>query len=464
MGEGLTSAVRARILAELEHRVGSFPHEVDRLEAAVATDEDGFRIHKTQVSVLKIMMATLLENQRAFLAWLGRDMTDAEFADGVSKLIFEQMSGAQKVWSLFSRAFAARRKPEMARHLDTADLLAAECYLLCINRARNWGVLDENRLREPPLVCPEAFPEPIALGRNELLGSLGALCDVGWRFHDLRLPLPLVLFPPDQIGCVWLLPVLCHEVGHDVDKDLDLTAEIERVLADRVAIAPERRAVWQRWGTEILADALGALLGNAGFADALGSLLLMLAPGPRYQALDTSDAHPHPLVRVPLVAAMLRRLGVPALTDAAARLEASARALPAPEGLAPFLGDLDAVAAALLESKLAALHGHALVELNPELAADVNKAWLLADFLAHGELRPSPDRPSPFPYRLVPVAAQLAEAIPGLAPLDAVQQRAEDFVAAIPRPSYLDGGAPLPPRRAAVLAELTRRIDFGRRG
>jgi hypothetical protein len=455
------SVVRARILAELEHRVALFPHEVDRLEAAVAADEDGFRIHTTQVSVLKILMDELLQRQRDFLERLGRDVPDAEFADGYATLVFDEMTGAQKVWNIFSQAFAARRKPEMARHLDAADLVAAECYKLCIDQARNWGILDEGGLREPPLVCPQAFPEAIALGRRALLGGLGTLCDAGWRFHDLGLPIPLVLMPADQIECVWLLPVLCHEVGHDVDKDLGLTTELTRVLAESAAIAPTRLAVWQRWTTEILGDALGVLLGNAGFAQCLASQLLALAPGPRFRALDTSLTHPHALVRVPLLAAMLRRLGGSALA-AAARLEHDAQGLPAPDGIARFVEDVDVVASLVLETRLAALRGHALPELNPDRVADVKKARALADFLVCGQLRPAPDKPSAFPYRLVPPAAQLAvaEASPGSASLAAIQQRAAEFIAAIPRPPFLDSGARLTPRRAAFIAHQVQKIDF----
>jgi hypothetical protein len=454
------SVIRERALAELAHRVALFPHEIDRLEAAVMADEGGSGIHASQVSVLKILMAELLRRQRDFLERLGHEAPDAEFADGIEALVFEEMAGAQKVWNIFSHAFAARRRSDLTAFLDTADLVAAECYLLCISRARNWGVLDADSLREPPLVCPEASPGPITLGRQELLGNL---CDAGWRFHDLRLPIPLVLLPIDQIECVWLLPALCHEVGHDVDKDLGLTAELQQVLADSARIAPERKATWQRWVSEILADALGVLLGNVGFADSLSSMLLVLAPGSRYLVLDTTVPHPHPLVRIPLIAAMLRRLGVPALAEAAVALESSVRSFPMLEGLAPFQGEIDVVASALLESKLRALGGHALVELNPEVAVDVKKERLLADFLASGELRPSPDRPSRFPYRLVPVAAQLAvvETSPKGEQLDAVQRRATEFVAAIPRPPMLGGPPRLTPKRAAFLAQLVRQIQLG---
>lgn len=453
------SVIRVRLLAELDLRVRAFSHAIELLEASVAADEGGFRIHTTQVGALRIMMDELCRCQREFLTRLAEDVSDAEFADGVAALVFEQMTGAERIWNLFADAFAARRAPDLAPHLDTADLVAAECYLLCVGRARSFGAIDEDSLREPPLVCPQAFPEPIALGRRERFGALGTLCDAGWRFHDLVLPIPLVLLPPDQIACVWLLSVLCHEVGHDVDKDLALTPEIAMRIAEMGAIAPERRGAWRRWSAEILADGFGVLLGGAGFAQAITSLLLVLAPGERFRALDPGATHPHPLIRVPLVAAMARRLGV--LGPAAGLAEEPSAGPVAPE-IAPFLGDVDAIAAAVIEGELSALRGHALAELNPDLASDPKKTERLATFLSCGELRPSPDKPSPFPYRLVPSAAQLAVAAtsPDPAALDAVQQRAAAFAAAIPRPPFLDGGARITPRRAASIARMARRIDF----
>lgn len=454
--------VRTRILAELERRMALFPHEIERLEAAVRADEMGFGIHTSQVRVLKILMDELVERQRDFLERLQPTLSDAEFADGVDALMFEEMTGAHKIWSVFSQAFADRRRPETAPHLDTADLVAADCYLLCTGRARNWGMLEADGLREPPLVCLETFPEAIALGRSDLLG---ALCDAGWRFHELRLPIPLVILPADQVGCVWLLPALGHEVGHDVDKDLGLSTELERaIFSSESGIAPERREAWRRWTAEVLADAFGLLLGNVGFAHSLAALILLLAPGRRYVELNLAVTHPHPLLRVHLLGAMLRRLGPPTLAAAAALLEDEARAVRAPEGIAPFLSDVDAVAGILLETRLAGLGGHPLSELNPELAADAKRATLLAEFLASGELRPSPDHPSRFPYRLVPAAAQLAVMTlnqGSTEQLAAVQQRATDFVAAIPRPPYLADTARLTSRRAGFLARLAREMNLG---
>ncbi len=183
---------------------------------------------------------------------------------------------------------------------------------------------------------------------------------------------------------------LCHEVGHDVDKDLGLSAELTSALAGADSgIAPARREAWQRWTAEILADVFGVLLGNMGFARAVAALLLLLALGGRCAELDVLVSHPHPLLRLRLVAAMLRRLGLPALVETAAYLEEEARTAPAPDGIAPYLEDVDAVTGVFLATRLRGLGGHSLSELNPELAADVKRAQLLAEYLASGELRPS---------------------------------------------------------------------------
>ncbi|HVK70408.1 MAG TPA: hypothetical protein VM694_38410 [Polyangium sp.] len=453
--------VRARALTELEHRMALFPRNIDGLLAAAATNENGFGIHATQVRVLQILMKELVQRQRAFLDRLRQDVPDADFADGIDILLFEEMAGAHKVWSIFSRAFAARRIPEIAPQLDAADLVAAECYRLCMHKARNWGLLDADSMREPPLVCLETCPEPMAISRQELLG---VLCDVGYRFHDLKLPIPLVLLPADHIECTWLLPTLCHEVGHNVDNDLGLSVELRQSLAWD-GIAPARQAVWRQWTGEIVADAFGIMLGNAGFVQTITTLLLALGPGKRYQAPAPTSAHPHPRVRVPLIGAMLRWFGAPALDTLATRIEHDAQALPAPDELTPFLDEVDAVAGVLLGTKLAALGGHAMAEFCPNLAADLKQAQELADYLESGELRPSPDKPSRFPYRLVPVAAQLAVSARPLTPgrLAALQQRAMAFVSAIPRPPMLDGTARLTPGRAAFYARLAQDIHFGGR-
>ncbi|WP_434047020.1 MULTISPECIES: hypothetical protein [Sorangium] len=453
------STLRARATAELQRRIDVLPRDVERFEAAAAENARGFGIHASQVLALKILMDELIQRQRWIIEQLGADLSDADYADGFGKLLVE-IAGAHGVWGVFSQTLAQREQPALAPSLDAADLVAADCYQTCMNRARNWGLIPREGMREPPLVCLEAHYGPVAVSRQNPLRVLRSSLR---SYRDLRLPIPIVLLPADQTECAWLLSALCHEVGHNVDQDLALSSELARaLLLDTDGKIPsERQAIWFGWTREILADAIGVLLGNAGLALALASFLLVVAPGSQQGELDRLDPHPHPMVRVPLLAALLRRLGVAPLDEAADRLDREWRALRAPAWVAPFLDDLGAIAGTFLEKKLDALGGRALAELHPDAAADVRRAAPLARFLASGALRPAPDKPSYFPYRLVPVAAQLAVASePPPADLGAVQRRAMEFFAAIPRPPMLAGAASLSPQRASSYARLARSVDF----
>ncbi|WP_437897861.1 hypothetical protein [Sorangium sp. So ce124] len=453
------STLRARATAELQRRIDVLPRDVARFEAVAAANTRGFGIHKSQVLALKILMNELIQRQRGILERLGADLSDADFADGFGKLLVE-IAGAHGVWNIFSQTLAQREQPALAPPLDAADLVAAECYQACMNTARNWGLVPREGMREPPLVCLEAHYGPVAVSRQNPLRALRSSLR---SYRDLRLPIPIVLLPADQTECAWLLVMLCHEVGHNVDQDLALSSELTRalLLGTDGEIPSDRQEIWFGWTREILADAIGVLLGNAGFALALGSLQLVLAPGSQQGELDRRDPHPHPMIRVPLLAALLRRLGVAALAGAADQMEQDWRALPAPAWVAPFLGDLGAIAGTFLERKLDALGGRALRELHPDVAADVKRADALARYLRSGELRPAPDKPSYFPYRLVPVAAQLAVAsAPPPVELGAVQRRTMEFFAAIPRPPMLAGAASLSPQRAASYARIARSVDF----
>ncbi|XXY48015.1 hypothetical protein WME91_49255 [Sorangium sp. So ce269] len=457
------STLRARATAELQRRIDVLPRDVERFEADAAANARGFGIHASQMLALRILMDELVQRQRGILDRLVEDLSDADFADGFGRLLIE-IAGAHGVWGIFSQSLAQRALPALAPPLDAADLVAADCYQACMNRARNWGLIPRDGMREPPLVCLEAHYSPVAVSRQNPLRVLRSSLR---SYRDLRLPIPIVLLPADQTECAWLLPMLCHEVGHNVDQDLALSSELTRslLLGTDGVIPSERQEIWFGWTREILADAIGVLLGNAGFALALASFLLVVAPGKQQAELDRLDPHPHPMVRLPLLGALLRRLGVAPLADAADRIEQDWRALCAPAWVAPFLDDLGAIAGTFLEARLDALGGHALLELHPDVAADVRRAAPLARFLGSGELRPAPDRPSYFPYRLVPVAAQLAVAsAPPSVDLGAVQRRSMEFFAAIPRPPLLAGAASLSPQRASSLARIARSVDFAGAG
>lgn len=280
------------------------------------------------------------------------------------------------------------------------------------------------------------------------------------HYRDMRLPIPIVVLPFDHAGSLWLFCSLHHEVGHNLDQDLKLRVELKRLVTQRLQaenIPRERLAMWQQWAGEVLADAFGVLLGGAGFGHSLASLLQVLAP--LFPALNSGDKHPHPYVRVYLVAAMLRLCGVPGLTEAADFILQQWDAGQKPVWIEPYVIDSGTVAEVYLNQPLGPLGNRTLRELVPDLAGNTDRVNRLARYLGSGFNRdPDPKQRPPFPHRLVPVAAQLAfmeKSTPTIADLDSIQDLALQYLRAIPRPEFLAGVD-----RREFLRMLTQELDF----
>jgi hypothetical protein len=268
-----------------------------------------------------------------------------------------------------------------------------------------------------------------------------------------------VILPFDHAPCLWLFCSLHHEVGHNLDQDLRLQGELKKLLAARLKqeqVPEDQRKLWARWAGEILADAFGVLLGGAGFAQGLASLLLVAAPP--LHTLDDQDEHPPPYVRVALLVALLRRCNRPALKASADQILQDWQAHDRPAWVAAYAAVSDAVAEVYLGQPLKTLGDHSLFELAPDPDSDADRQTQLVKFLRTGLLRPDPKLPHPFPCRLVPVAAQLAFVEldkPDLPALAALQDRSLKYLQAIPRPQWLAAVD-----RRAFLRQLVRELDF----
>jgi hypothetical protein len=452
-GKNVTLFDRAR--AEMKRRADLLPQEVQDWESNAQANIAALGIHGSQFNALKIMMDGLLQRQSDLLDQLSPALPLNQFADIYSRLGFE-IAGTHELWRIFRYIFSQFHD----KRVDAADLVAADCYLTCMNRVRDWGLITEEQFRAPPLVYLEAEISPATASRGAMIGALSFPLR---RYRSLRLPIPIVILPFDQAECVWLFCTLHHEVGHNVDQDLDLQQELRQRLDERLETqqtTSERREMWERWTGEILADAFGVLLGGAGFAHTLTSLLLMLAASSASsgQNLNSNDEHPHPYVRLPLISALLRRCGVPALNDAADLIEQTWEAYPRPDWITPYVTESDLVAEIFLTQPLVALGNRALHELSSNLADDTERAANLANFLRTGYLRPPPNLPTRFPWRLVPVAAQLAFMQlenPNAATLDSIQQRSLKYLRDIERPQWLAGVD-----QRAFLRQLVDDIEF----
>lgn len=439
-----------RMKVDIQRRAEILPEEVNRWRDIAAQDvadpaknvgKNG--IYQSQIEALKQMMDGLQLRQTELLKLLAPSSTPAAFADGYLNLSDEIVS-AHEIWRIFRYIIGLHKDAKLGPLVDAAGLIARDCYLTGMNKARNWGLVQESEFRAPPLVYLEAEMSPSTASRGYAAGALGFSLR---RYRNLRLPIPLILLPSDNVSSMWMLCTLHHEVGHNLDQDLKLQQDLAAPLLTRLTkegVHDERQKLWHFWTAEILADAFAILLGGVGFAHALSWWLLVLAPDPKFQTLNTRDEHPPYFLRVHLIVAMLRWFKVAALDKAADSIMQTWDALPKPDWVTPYTTDTTAVADCFFSQPLAALGNRPLSELVPGVEDDARRATDLEGFLRG--VMPSPDvtLASSAKWRHVPVAAQLAfinQENPDAASLNRIQDRALSYLASIARPNKMSGGA-----------------------
>src|SRR5262249_10181450 len=146
-----------------------------------------------------------------------------------------------------------------------------------------------NHFREPPLTYFNAMLSPAAITRRHTLNKVGLQL---YSELERQLPISVISIPVHDVVGLWTFCSLYHEVGHLLDNDIGLRAELAgaiSALAEQQSLGAARVASWQRWVPEMLADAFGVLLGGAGFGYAMVSLLARSSDEVR---TDRLDAHP----------------------------------------------------------------------------------------------------------------------------------------------------------------------------
>src|SRR5436190_1035928 len=449
------AGLQARAKLDLGRRVETLKADYSAWTAEARATALG--LGPRQRTALGDMLAILDDKQRAALKQLdapAAPLTPAGFADAQATLLIE-MTGAQELWRVFRFMLGQLEDPFLQGPLKAAGRIAADCYTIGIQRARAIKAIEPHAFREAPLVYLEAVESPATAGRADRMQDLNASVRQ-WR--NLKLPLPIVLLPVDYAHAIWTYCALHHEVGHNLDQDLGLRAEIRGGLID--VVAADQETHWRRWSGEMLADVLGIVLGGVGFALSLGALALLLGPAARYNDLDPDAEHPPLLLRVRLLAAFLRRTGVAAHAPYADQLDAIWNAAPRQAWLQPYADGVGAVAALFVGPSLEALKQHPITDLNNQMDADHAQVEALASYLLTGKKRPDPLAPAMRP-RLVASAAQLAvwNGTPAdAAALQAIHTAALDYLDLVPAVTTLAAE----PGRREYLQKLARDIDFGK--
>jgi hypothetical protein len=390
------------VTAELKLRSGLLPDELADWQRDADANTNGAGIHQSQLAALKVLFDELEKKQTRTLEALDQAAADLPRFKETRLELEQELAGTHGIFSIFQFALGQREDPDYYRAtLDIADLIAADCYRPCIERAGTWQAIDTDKFRAPPLTYLNALLSPAAFTRRHAFGAFKMPIEGN---SELKLPISIVSLPFHHTSAVWTFCALHHEVGHIVDQDMGLQESIKPLL--EAAIGADRRSVWVGWLREMIADTFGVLLGHAGYGHLLAKLLLL--PDAMVTELNPADRHPTPYVRIFLLAALLKGTGVAELTKLAdALIKEWREAYGDPPSLQPFVNECEAVAGVLMNANLPSLKGHAIREFAP--TAEVSDAYAatakLAQYLRTGLLRP---RPAELRARLVPVAAQLA--------------------------------------------------------
>jgi hypothetical protein len=221
-------------------------------------------------------------------------------------------------------------------------------------------------------------------GRNHHLGAA-------------TLPIPVIELPWDHVENVWEFLTLHHEVGHDLEADLQLRAPLAAALQTELAAAgtpADRIDRWLAWQGEVFADLVGLQLGGSAFAEVLMHLLIL--PAAQVTTFNAEDPHPTHYPRILMNAAYIPTMvpGHAPLAEHGQQIAARWVALYGEQPqFAPLTQDFPVVFRALMDTPLPALQGNTVRQLMPLTVADDLKIRGAIGFLRTGMNRPADVNP-----------------------------------------------------------------------
>jgi hypothetical protein len=265
-------AAAPRRLAALDAKLASLKAETAAWLHDSSGDESRFALHHSQLGEVCASLNAMHDLIEAELAGL-REAGPVGVPD--IERLERRILAALQIWESYRSKFALRIQDELRDSLRLIDELAWQAYVPAHDAAVASGRLDAERPRLPPLVFANTRWSPFARSREqayELDESTGVLRNIGDFDRYLRtIPVPLIGIPWYQATHLPDAVFVGHEVGHIVEEDLGLDADLRSAL--KAALAPHaaaRAEVWSRhWRSEVFADVYGVLATGPAFAQTL---------------------------------------------------------------------------------------------------------------------------------------------------------------------------------------------------
>jgi hypothetical protein len=306
-------ALARRKLAELHAKLDGIALEFDRWRADAERGRP-LRKHQKQICRLTDQLRGVADDVGQRVAALSLDDDDVLIK---SRELQTRMLEVHRLWDYFRSKLNLRYVDWISGYLATADEFAWACYEPA-EKATGKRALP----RCAPLVflTGEFSPFTYARGASFEVEDLPNTVDSdAFRSFVAAMPIPVVGVPWYQVALLPDAVIIAHEVGHDVERDFELTATIRSQLEVGIAgLADERdRFAWESWIGEVWADVYGVLAAGPAFVSAMTDLLV---GDPRLITLDArapspfSD-HPPASLRVEIMTRTLAATGFQAEAD-----------------------------------------------------------------------------------------------------------------------------------------------------
>jgi hypothetical protein len=335
-----------RVAAELRGKIAGLETEFAEWRQATCPPDGALRRHHTQVAAVSATLSGVAADITSQLV----DADEGTWIFDRARTIDRAVSDLHRLWGFFRGKLALRYVPWLETSLVVADDLAWACY-----RTAQQFIPAERR-REPPLVYLTGGTTPFLVPRGSPY-VVEPLPDGGMREPDFDMavrtvPVALIGVPWFQLDFLPAASLIPHEVGHAVEQDLGLAADVKKLISD--AVPKGHRPAWKSWSGEVFADVYGVLGCGSAFCRALASLL---TAHPREIAGERRGprnwgSYPTRTLRVLLTVAVLKQLNIDPPDEPIAE---PWRAAYPQRPLVEYEDDVEAVVKAVLEGPYPAL-------------------------------------------------------------------------------------------------------------
>ena len=382
---------------ELAEKLSSMHRELDQWRAQSERDQP-LEKHHTQIRAIANTIDALTEAVEDRLQQTIGAGTVLADAIALEVLTLE----VHRVWHFFRSKLALRYVDWFRPYLLAADELAWSCY----QPAQRW--ISDDAAREPPLVFFNGGSSPFTMPRGVRYQAEedpeGTLPSHEFTQALRQLPVAVIGIPWFQIAHLPDAPVIAHEVGHDVEEDLRLTASLlanVNAALEKHEVAQDRRPAWRAWLGEIFADVYGTLATGPAFVSSLIDFIAADASQVTSERLEGPNwgLYPTRSLRVLVGVATLRHRG---LAEEGTELWDRWRSSYPDNAMAEFEPDTFVVVSGLLDGAYDELGGKALTSLVDFSAEESEVARRAADAFLRGRA------PTTGNVRCLTAAARLA--------------------------------------------------------